>query len=502
MMQRKNGLIRRLLCLAVSVALCAVGMGAAFEAEDYTLPEKLQRQIDFGNGVKGAAVLTVAGENALAKLLAPLSGTEIQIRAIKSDGQYQLQFYTLDGERQVGLTQLYGTDSAVYLRSALLPDLLLTCPISGEWLDGLLGREAGANPLWYASAMNLFSIPETTWDENWGPLLQPYYTDVELWLNGYAEEPQVLEREDGGKAMAVRYVIPVQDMKDQAKALLSRLFSDEALLALLSAQVADDQQAVYLTPGLMYYYENAIDSLSMEGDILLERDLSTMGDTLATEMSFPLPQNRAGWTTLAISQTGEDTVLRLSGESRDMVLEMKQAYASDTAGSYHGTLRLIPADESAEALAVRFGLTRLFTQTVDADTRAHDRTSWELSLAPADVGGDGRPVMAFEPIKISLDTHFHSKNAKRNATTLEASLAFQQGTESFALTGSIVTSSPWVLENLPMDGAEDVSAMTDGYRGEILSQMLANAVAALSTIHPDALPSPDAATGTDLSAGE
>ncbi len=500
MMQRNAGLIRRLMCLVFSIALCVVGMGASFETEEYTLPEKLQRQIEFGNGVKGAAVLSVEGESALAKLLGPLSGTEIQIRAIQSEGQYQLQFYTLDGERQVGLTQLYGNDSALYLRSALLPNLVLTCPIGADRLDSLLGRAEDSNPLWYAAAMKLFAIPDSIWEETWAPLLQPYLTDVELWLNSFAAEPQVIEQADGGKVMAVRYVIPVQSMKEQAKTLLSRLFSDEALLPLLTAQLADDQRAVYLTPGLLYYYETAIDSLQLEGSILLERYLSTMGETLATEMSFPLPQNDTGWTMLTIRQAGDDTRLTLDGQSRDITLEMKQAYTSDTAATYRGVLRIVPDEADAAALGVEFELSRLFTQTVDADTRAHDRTTWELSLAPADP--DGRAITAFEPIKATLTTHFHSKNAKRNATTLEVSLSCQQGGESLSLTGSIVTSSPWVLENLPMDGAEDLSAMTDSYRGEILSQMLSNAVAALSTMHPDALPSPESATGTDLSGAE
>ncbi len=502
MMQRNADLIRRLMCLMLSIAVCAVGMGAAFETEEYTLPEKLQRQIEFGNGVKGAAVLSVEGESTLAQLLAPLSGTEIQIRAIQSEGQYQLQFYTLDGERQVGLTQLYGNDSSLYLRSALLPNLILTCPVGADWLNSLLGRAEDANPLWQTAALKLFSIPESIWDEAWAPLLQPYLTDVELWLNGFAAEPQVLERPDGSKVMAVRYVIPVQLIKEQVKALLSRLFSDEALLALLTAQLAADQQTAYLTPGLLYYYEAAIDLLPLEGNIVLERDLSTMGETLATEMSFPLPQNNAGWTMLTINQEGDNTKLTLDGQRQDIALEMKRAYTSDTAATYQGTLLVVPEEVSAEALGVDFELTRLFTQTVDADTRAHDRTTWELSLAPATDMDRSRTLTAFEPIKAELTTHFHSKNAKRNATTLEVSLSYRQGGESLSLKGSIVTSSPWVLDNLPMDGAEDVSAMTDSYRGEILLQMLANAAAELSAMHPDALPSPEGATATDLSGAE
>ena len=137
---------------------------------------------------------------------------------------------------------------------------------------------------------------------------------------------------------------------------------------------------------------------------------------------------------------------------------------------------------------------------MDDDTREHDVTTWTLDVAMDEsVTGDG-DYAVFEPVQASLMTHFHSKNAKRNATTLEVTASLTQGGESLALAGSIKTASPWVLDQLPTEGAEDLTAMTDSYRGEILGMLWSNLQSALSALHPGELPVPDEAeaTATDL----
>ena len=163
-------------------------------------------------------------------------------------------------------------------------------------------------------------------------------------------------------------------------------------------------------------------------------------------------------------------------------------------------MRLEPED--GQGFAAAFTLKKVFSHTVDDDTREHDVTTWTLEVSMDDtVAGDG-DYMTFEPVQASLMTHFHSKNAKRNATTLEVTASVTQGTESLALAGSIKTSSPWVLDKLPTDGAEDITAMTASYRGEILDMLWSNLQSALSALHPGELPVPEenTATGTDLSA--
>ena len=149
-------MMKRFWCLMVCLMLALTSV-CALAAEEYTLPEKLQMQIEFGNGVKGAVMLTASGEGALTQALSVLNGTEIQIRGISLDGTYQTSFYALDGEKQVGLTQLYGDGENLYLRTELLPDLLLRYPLGEDWLERLMGRTEEDNPTWYSAAANLLA---------------------------------------------------------------------------------------------------------------------------------------------------------------------------------------------------------------------------------------------------------------------------------------------------------------------------------------------------------
>ena len=72
-------MMKRFWCLMVCLTLALTSV-CALAAEEYTLPEKLQMQIEFGNGVKGALLLTASGEGALTRALSTLNGTEIQGR--------------------------------------------------------------------------------------------------------------------------------------------------------------------------------------------------------------------------------------------------------------------------------------------------------------------------------------------------------------------------------------------------------------------------------------
>ncbi|MGN1020116.1 MAG: hypothetical protein ACI4O7_07055 [Aristaeellaceae bacterium] len=480
-------MMKRFWCLMLCLAL-ALTSSCALAAEEYTLPEKLQMQIEFGNGVKGAVALTASGEGDLAKALSVLNGTEIQIRAITLDGTYQTSLYALDGETQLGLTQVYGDGENVYLRSELLPELVLSYPLGEDWLERLMGRTGEDNPTWYSVASNLLSLSDEVWEAAWAPALQPYTTQLEMWLSGYASEPVVNQGEQGETLMSVRYTVPAQDVKEEIKTLLVQALSDEGLMGLLRAQMTEEQAAVYLTPGLMYYYEAVIDALPLDGEITMERDLSTRGETISTAVSLPLPAE-SRWQEMSLEQGGGDTALTLTGAENALTLVLRTASATESSAVYTGLLRLEP--EEGQGLAAAFNLKKVFSHTVDDDTREHDMTTWTLDVTMDEsVAGDGDYVV-FEPIHATLMTHFHSKNAKRNATTLELTASLTQGTESLSLAGSIKTTSPWVLDQLPTEGAEDLTAMTESYRSEILGMMWANLQSVLSALHPGELPAPE-----------
>lgn len=490
-------MMKRFLCLMICLTMVLTSV-SALAAEDYSLMEKLQRQITFGNGVKGAVQLRISGESELAQTLSALNQVQIEIRSIvaQNGDQFQASLFALDGEEQVGTTQIYGVGDNLYLRSELLPDLVLTYPTGGNVIDSLLQRSEEQNPTWYSAAMNLFTVPESTWNESWAPLFESYYTDLELWLSDFAQEPKVIQGAVGETVMTILYTIPADALKDEMKVMLAKALNDQALMTLVRAQLDEEQAYTYLTPGLQYYYDAAIDALPLEGDVLLERELSTMGETVSTSVTLPLPGGLA-WDTLTMEQVGEDSTLTLTGEEESIALEMKKTVSTATSDDYCGIVRVQPAE--GKDMAVNFQLRRVFNHYEDDDTRAHDVTTWTLHLAADESVAGDEDYMTFEPIDASVRYHVHSKSAKRNATTLEFAASYDQGSESYALEGSIKTVSPWVLDALPTEGAEDVTAMTENYLGEILDSLWQNALAKLSSLNPEEIPAPEAAaTATDL----
>lgn len=496
--------MKRIACLALCLvmALFCVNAGAA----QYTLPEKMMRQMNFGSGLKGSLQLTVSGEGELAKLLAPLSGADIELRAIRSDKLFQDQLYVLSGEEQQGLTQVYGDDDTLRVRSALLPDTLLTMQTGGDPVGRLLGGGEG-NPAWYSAALSLLAVPDATWEETWVPAITPYETAVELWLKAYGAAPSVVHDATGDTLMMIRYEIPASAVKSELTSLLTQALADETLLTLLKEQLTEEQQATYLNPALLSYYAQVVDALPLTGSITLEREMTTMGEARRTTLSFPLPENDGGFTAFQLEQDSADLTFTLDGAEKTVALVMKSSSSSAEGASWSGILRVLPGADAKDQkpLSAAFKLSKTETSRVDDDTREHVITTWQLEAEPdlSHLTADD-PTRAdyldFGTVKAEGSIHFHSKNADSSPTTLEITGSLTMQDLQASLTCTLKTTSPWVLEDLPTEGGEDLLTLTDERKTELLTTFASNALAMLSAMQPSALPLPDeVATPSSLS---
>lgn len=481
------------------ISLVLAGILALFAttafAVEYTLPEKLQRQIEFGNGLKGTLQITVEGDGEWVKLLSPMNGAAIQLRGIHKDDSFQYQAYALNGEEQVGLTQLYGDSQTAYLRSELLPDTLLSLSTGGDVINKLLGGGADENPAWYSAAMNLLTVPATSWEEKWVPVLDKYDNMMEMWLNEYAAEPVVNREKNSASIMTISYDIPMEAIKAQTKALLEQFLQDEELLMLLRAQLTPAQQAVYLNANLMYYYEQAIDRLELNGTVTLEREMTTKGEMNSATITLPLPENDDGWEQVTLEQQKDTNIVTLDGGKASIVLSLEKTFSTAESAAYNGSLRIVPAEEEAQALAVAFTATSIHSNTVDDDTRRHDVTTWGISIKPEEDAQEN--AISFEPISLEVRIHLHSKQANLNATTLAIDCTAQLPGGTADVAFEIKTASPWVLETLPTAGAVSMENMTEEERVQALTDIALNGLVSLAAMKPAEMPD-DAATMTDL----
>lgn len=487
--------MKKILCMMLSVLL-VFSAATAFATVEYTLEEKWQRQVDFGNGIKGTLTMNVEGEADWAQLLVPLSGIPLEIRAIHSDDSFQYRIYAEKGEESVGLTQLYGDSQTIYLISQLLPDMVLSMDAKGDLLHRLTVEEEGMTPSLYSAMLNIMNVPQTTWEGKWEPALSAYETAIELWLESYASAPSVKRDDAGSATVLVRYDIPAEAVKEQIKALWGNVLQDAALQPLLRGQMNQAQQDTYLNEHVKYYYDQLIDSLVLNGNVVLEREMTAKGEAIRTDMSFPLDMN--GFTALKVNQNGEVTKVKLEGTEKNLELEVEKSASTADSTAYQGKVRMIPADQAQQGLGLSFALVEVKSSSIDEDTRSHDVTNWTLTLKQ-DEACTGDAWQKVDPMEISARIHLHSKGLQYNPVTVEMNVSVKLAEAVLSAALELRTSSPWVLDELPTEGAVDVASMTEEQRTQLFTDLGLNGLTVLQMLSQEAA---NETTPTDLEAAE
>lgn len=482
----------RILCLLLCLTFaCTTALAA-----EYTLPEKMDRQITFGSGVKGAVTLAVAGGSEWLDLLLPFTGSDLQIRYIINGDRFQGQLYALDEqEQQRALTQIYGDDEHIYLRSDLVPDTVLSLPAGSGLMEALFGREDG-NPTYYSVVNALLGIPEEDWEADWAPVLAPYESALEQWLTDFASEPSITQTDSGTSNMTLRYAIPADALKSAMKDLMRQFLQDSALMDLLLPLLSDEQQAAYLNPAIGYYYDAVIDSLPLQGELTMVRTLSTRGEMLESTLVMPLPDNDNGWSTLTCVIADRETSLTLTGAEQSVTLVTKESAVMSDRTIWDGVFRYLPAEGTP--ISASFSLVKQFSAYTDeADGRAHESTEWRLTAKPdlshLEPNDPARDAYAeFEDIDISLSTHYYSKEHLNDPTTLELTLSAHLPSLTLDMAMALRTTSPWVLSDLPTTGSELVLELTPERITELLTSFSRNAALTMTSLTEKPAAEPDA----------
>ena len=473
----------RILCLVVCLTL----MSSAALAADYTLPEKMYRQVTFGSGVKGAMTLAVSGGGDWLDLLLPFTGTQMEIRYIENGGQFQLQLYAVDDqEQQRALTQAYGDDAHLYLRSELVPGALLSLPIGSGLMDAIFAGDE-ENPTFYSVVQSLLSIPASDWERDWSPALTPYESALETWIQQYAAEHIIAKADSGASSMTLRYLIPADALKAAMKQLMSQILQDAALKELLTPYMTDAQQAIYLNPAIGYFYDAVIDALPLSGELQMTRVMTTRGEQISSELIMPLPENAGGWSTLTLALTGPQTALTLTGDTQAITLVLDETTAAaDDKATWKGVFRYLPAEGTPVSAA--FTLDKTFSKTTDpTDDRTHETTAWSLTAQPdlshLEADDPTRETYAdFDVISVALSAHYSSRSLDNNPTTLDLTLAAQLPGVTVESVASMRTTSPWVFSSLPTDHAEPILGMSAERAAELLRTFATNATLTMTSL--------------------
>lgn len=520
-------MMKRLLCMALCLMLT---LPAALAETADTLPKRFSRQLTGGNGARGYIRISASGVAEWLNLLLPFTAAEIQVRAIgqkqgaatefvTDDDDWQFKFYVKDSEGQeAGTTWLFGNPDGVYFQSELLPDTLLHYPVSGvnllyqlfrgETSDlffafdpfGMKKPGTNGNASAYQAVANLLGIPEDTWTAEWLPVLDKYFTHLDLWLSGYGE-PSIVAERDGALSMIASYSIPVEAIKAEAKYLVGQMLFDYELQDLLLPHFTMEQQITYLNPQMIYFYESCIDAIQLSGNVVLSREMSALGEVVATTVELPLPplpdeikqaagqaakllfqlpdeKLLEGMDRLVVKQAGQQKTVILSGSQRTVVLSSTTADA-ECGKTATGTFLVAPAGDSQQR-KVSAAFTCTSTHRVWQDEKYLDRDTTEFSLAIRPAEDDA----AFPPVELAWTLDYRNNpnqqdspvqvNLNANATLPDAELAVES---------VLRITTQLNMEKLSTEGAENLTALTDERKADLLSSIVLHMTDTMSSLN-------------------
>ena len=533
-------MMKRILCLALCLMVafsCAV---ASAETAD-TLQKKFVRQLTGGGGVRGKVNLVAYGTADWLSALLPFTAADIQIRAIgekqgdlsvdvADDDDWQVKLYAENSEGQeVGVTWLYGNPEGLYFQSELLPGKVLTLPVEqvnllyqlfkGEYTDlffsfdpmGMKEPGANGNASAYQAIADLLGVPAQEWEENWMPVLEKYFLQLDLWLTSYGD-PSFLTGDAGGMTMSATYTIPAEDVKKEAKYLIGQMLFDNDLLNLLLPYVTMEQQVTYLNPSMVYFYEACIDQLSLEGDVILSREMSALGENVSMTVALPLPalpqtliapigelasaafelpytDLLAGMNRVAFTQAGNEMTITLSGEKRSIALTGVEAQPDADTTTMTGSLRITPnIGVNENSLSAAYSCTYSHRIWQDESYLDHDMTAFTLVVEPdLDMLSADDPFRSsyvdFAPLSIQLEADYRNDTYKAGSpvqVNVSASAKLPDAEVGMEMVLRITTKLE--METLNTAGAENAALLSSEQKASMLAEVIGNAAKTMANL--------------------
>ena len=538
--------MKRFLCILLCMLLAAPCALAA----DYTPTELFHQQfIIGGNGLRGTLSLRASGVAPWLEVLLPFAAAPLQVRIIGEaqgdvsdlvldDEDWQVKLFAKDAAgEQRGTTWLYGNQEAIWLQSELLPDWLLTLPVKNVHLPyqladghfasllsafGLLAMEDGSgNEEIYSALAKLSQISENEWAEKWEPVMEKYYTDMDMWLSAYAGAP-VVSGGTGSMSMRTSYSIPAVDLKAQTKYIIGQMIYDYELQTLLQPIFTDEQRSLYLNPALLHVYEYVIDAAPITGSIILEREMTTLGETIGMTVSLPVPPLPAAVTESAgalladmfglsytdlladlervsFSQSGEDVSISVASPSRTISLIIDESAEEEGSTRWEGFVRITPAVTSDEApLSAAFTYRSSHRIWEDEEYNTHEDFLLEASVEPdLSLMAEDDPFRSryvdFAPLSFAAEVGFTKSDKQAAPVHLDVTLNAVLPDAELGLTADLKIALKWAHETLPTNGADNLMTLTPERTQTLLTMLTNNAVRIMTTLSAPEAPAQEPA---------
>ena len=445
--------------LAIILALSVISTASAA----YTLPEKMERQLQVGSGLKGSLVIRTNADAEMNPLIHSIRNTMFEIRGIQYEGNQHYYIYQA-GEKETlnALTEICRMNGRYYLRSDFLDGGCMLLPKMDHLINAALKAE-GENPSVLPDLLRAVLGSKTENDLNMDSLERT----VEMWINTFSTGSTVQSGE-GSPRLSQTFNIPVNEVCNALTEVITLISSSENYMGWFRENLSKEQIDLYLNPNLGYYYAEAIEKLDMEGEIRFSRTVSTLGELITSSLYLPLDATKTGYSSVTFENNEKDKSVFLTGPNGVLYLQLPletDLKNDDYENAEIRFARISNTGEGSKNVALRIAATRTSEKTEDtAENKIHEKETYILHIARdtenLPEGINPEKIEDFTDTDAEIVIHYSSKPQLSSPTTLEVSCEVTQGEYSFNLESELKTASPWVFTPFSIDGAKDAEGYT------------------------------------------
>lgn len=501
--------MKRMLALLLTAVLL-LGTLPAFAAE-YTLDEKLYKQVKDGSGLKitlktqktgGSFTVLDAPTNAI--LTALLPGAELAIRHLKGVG-------TMKGQEETELVLSKNSQPLFDLRHLAdsqfeqLSSSLFGATRYVDRKDGgaLMAMITGQDPTWPPAEGILLKLntAESTWQGAVARKLDAYSVKLTVWMQAFTKTETVYDAANNPQTK-ITVTVPAAQLKAQVKQMLLDMYADTELLALLAQEMSAREAAAYLQPGMMNSFFQTLDLLPLTGDLVSERLLNAKGEVIKNTLTLPLGGARGlsrAFYTYTLKDTGPETEILLEHVAKNPENQKGAVTAlvyrgGETPGTkeitYQGTLSLQPepgsdaftvdnAEGDVPARVYSFNLLYAPEDEVVDQAASSSTRDFALTLRIAPQGED-----QVNPQNIKANIKLSSRLNSRSATYFTGELTWKDEGTGAEIKADISgnTAPPWSMEPVNAAGATRLDSMSAAQlkqTGETVQAAILTALTAL-----------------------
>lgn len=499
--------MKRILSMLLALMMLLFGTVSSAQeisSDDYTVAEKLVRQLDSGSGFGGTLQLEFYGEDGSQPVVIPLQWDYIHVLGEGlQEEEHRIDLAMVKDEAVLTTAHVQWKNEMLRFQADATGEswyeLKLTAPTSG----GINGEKAGfaeSGAAALTGEAGVFGVPSSALrflpvfarsmisGENTTKIMERFLTKLDIWLEGYRTSADIGRLDDGTGTIRVSYTIGAAHIKAQIKQMLVDLFADAEAVSSLAKHYGKEFADIYLRPEWQPYYLAAVDALPLEGDLTIDRTVSFTGETLSLELVLPYHDPLLGDCTFLYTRKagGEEqpaNSIVLETEKRVVTLEYVEYSSMTNVNVMQGVFINEPA-EGAEAdfpaIAAEFTLTLSQEEETDAEGFERQKMNCQLTLAPSEEA-EVKDTQPFDPFGLELEAEFFSKPLSKAATQTNITLRVvnADGEPEMGVAFYGKTRTRWTPADLPKE-IVSLEEMDENGRTQLLMTTLQNLMPILS----------------------